>query len=118
MITAAVFSSPSGIIHPYYSATLAAANGALVGMGAVTLWHNRSSSASRLFLAAALAVTTVVTYRLLLRSPDWYPSLRTLVLVFGLLAAGRDRVLAARGKVAAIAVAAAALVVALAGPVA
>ena len=87
VVTAAVFSFAQGIIHPYYTVALAPAIGALVGMGSVLLWRTRSSWFSRLFLAAALAVTSVVSYRLLLRSPDWHPTLRTLVLVVGLVAA-------------------------------
>ena len=87
IVTAAVFSFASGIIHPYYSVALAPAIGALVGMGAVTLWCNRSSWVSRIFLAAALAATSVVSYRLLLRSPAWHPSLRTFVLYGGVMAA-------------------------------
>jgi 4-amino-4-deoxy-L-arabinose transferase-like glycosyltransferase len=118
VVTAAVFSFASGIIHPYYSVALAPAVGALVGMGTVTLWRSRSTWFSRLFLAAALAVTSVVSYRLLLRSPDWYPSLRTLVLVAGLLAAVGVAFVPRAWKAAAIAFAGAGLVVALAAPVA
>ncbi|MDQ1466819.1 MAG: hypothetical protein QOH10_1234 [Actinomycetota bacterium] len=118
VVTAAVFSFASGIIHPYYSAALAPAVGALVGMGAVMLWRTRSTWFARLFIAAALGVTSVVSYRLLLRSPDWYPSLRTLVLAVGLVAAAGIAFVPRAWKVAALAFAGAGLVVALAGPVA
>src|SRR5450432_1548170 len=39
VVTGAVFSFADGIIHPYYSVALAPAVGALVGVGAVTMWH-------------------------------------------------------------------------------
>ena len=87
VVTAAVFSFADGIIHPYYSVALAPAVGALVGMGSATVWHNRASWFSRLMLASALATTSFVAYRLLLRSPSWHPQLRTLVLGTGLIAA-------------------------------
>ena len=51
----------SGIIHPYYTVALAPAIGALVGIGAVTLWRARRSMvagralAARAVLAAALS---------------------------------------------------------------
>ena len=118
VVTAAVFSFASGIIHPYYSVALAPAVGALVGIGAVMLWQARASWFSRLVLAAALAATSVVSYRLLLRSPDWHPSLRTLVLVVGVLAALGIAFAPRAFKPAAIVFATAGLVVALAGPVA
>ena len=45
LVTAAVFSFMSGIIHPYYTVALAPAIGALVGIGAVTLWRAGRSQA-------------------------------------------------------------------------
>jgi 4-amino-4-deoxy-L-arabinose transferase-like glycosyltransferase len=116
VITAAVFSFADGIIHPYYSVALAPAIGALVGMGAVTLWHHRSSWVSRVFLALALATTSLVSYRLLLRSPDWYPSLRTIVLYAGLLAAAGIVCAPRAWKGAALALAGVGLAVSLVGP--
>jgi 4-amino-4-deoxy-L-arabinose transferase-like glycosyltransferase len=118
VVTAAVFSFASGIIHPYYSVALAPAVGALVGIGAVTFWRTRASWFSRVVLAVALATTSVVSYRLLLRSPGWYPSLRTLVLVVGVLVALGIALAPRAFKPVAIAFATAGLVVALAGPVA
>ena len=116
VITAAVFSFADGIIHPYYSVALAPAIGALVGMGAVTLWHNRSSWVSRIFLAAALAATSVVSYRLLLRSPTWHPDLRTLVLYVGLITALGIAFAPRAWKGMALAFAGVGLAVSLAGP--
>lgn len=118
VVTAAVFSFAQGIVHPYYAVALAPAIGALVGMGSVLLWRARSTWFSRLFLAAALAVTSFVSYRLLLRSPDWHPTLRTLVLFVGLVAAGGIAFVPRVWKTAAIVFAGAGLVAALAGPTA
>jgi 4-amino-4-deoxy-L-arabinose transferase-like glycosyltransferase len=118
LVTAAVFSFASGIIHPYYSVALAPAVGALIGMGTVTLWSHRSSWLSRLFLAAALAASSVVAYRLLLRSPDWHPSLRMLVLTVGLLTAAGIAFVPHAWKAAATVLAGAGLLATLAGPVA
>ena len=55
LLTGAVFSFAHGIIHPYYTVALAPAIGALVGMGASTLWQRRREVFPRLALAAAIA---------------------------------------------------------------
>ena len=44
LVTAAVFSFMSGIIHTYYAVALAPAIGALVGAGVVELWRLRARS--------------------------------------------------------------------------
>ena len=84
LVTALVFSYGAGIIHPYYTVALAPAIGALVGIGAATLWERRSAALWRLVLAAALAATSVWSYVLLERSSQWLPALRLVVLVAGL----------------------------------
>jgi 4-amino-4-deoxy-L-arabinose transferase-like glycosyltransferase len=118
LVTGAVFSFAQGIIHPYYSIALAPAIGALIGAGAVELWQRRDTLAARLFLAAALAATSVWSFILLERSPDWNPGLKFAILAAGLVASA----LIAAGPLSmrplATVVAAAALVVALAGPAA
>jgi 4-amino-4-deoxy-L-arabinose transferase-like glycosyltransferase len=87
VVTGLVFSFMQGIFHAYYNVALAPAIGALVGIGAVTLWRRRSN----LVAAATIAGTTVVTawwsWKLLGRSADWHPWLRVLVLVLGIGAA-------------------------------
>ena len=118
LLTGAVFSFAQGIIHPYYSIALAPAIGALVGIGAVTLWKRRVRWPARLCLAASLAATSLWAYVLLDRTPDWYPALKVAVLIAGLVASA----LIAAGPlplrpVAAL-VAAAAVCAALAGPAA
>ncbi|MBL7486647.1 glycosyltransferase family 39 protein [Frankia sp. AgB1.9] len=116
VVTGAVFSQMQGIFHPYYTVALAPAIGALVGMGAVTLWEHRSHPAASLTLAAVTAGTTWWCARLLGRTSGWHTWLRPTVLVVGFAAAvlliGLPRLTARAG----LAVAGLALVVGLAGP--
>jgi 4-amino-4-deoxy-L-arabinose transferase-like glycosyltransferase len=111
LVTGAVLSSASGIIHPYYTVALAPAIAALVGIGAVTLWRSRDNAA-RLLLAALVAAGAWWTFELLGRS-DWTPWLRWVVLLAGVAAVGA--VLVARSAVLVCMTVAAAL---LAGPTA
>jgi 4-amino-4-deoxy-L-arabinose transferase-like glycosyltransferase len=76
-----------GIIHPYYTVALAAPLAGLVGIGTMALWQRRRSWVGRIALAAALGVTTAWGYVLLGRTPTWFPALRTVVLVAGILGA-------------------------------
>jgi 4-amino-4-deoxy-L-arabinose transferase-like glycosyltransferase len=121
VVTGLVFSFMQGIFHAYYAVALAPAVGALVGMGATSLWRVRERVEARLVLAGTMAVTAVWGWVLLRRTPDWHPGLAALVLVGGLAVAaalaagswsgqGRRRLAAA--------VAGGGLLVALAGPAA
>src|SRR5439155_507360 len=118
LVTGAVFSLAKGIFHAYYNVALAPAIGALVGIGAVSLWRRRDHLIARLVLAVSVAGTAVWSFVLLDRSPTWHPWLRIGVVVLGL---GAGLVIAAwrgkRGRVATTA-AIAALLAALAGPAA
>ena len=87
LLTGAVFSFAHGIIHPYYTVALAPAVGALVGMGASTLWGRRHQLFPRLALAAAIGATIAWAFVILGWSPTWYPFLRWVILVVGILAA-------------------------------
>ena len=79
--TAFVLSYASGIIHTYYASMLAPATGALVGIGAVSLWRDaRRGRARLLFPAAAIAATAWVQIDLLRRS-GYLPGLQTLVIL-------------------------------------
>lgn len=84
VVTMLVFSLGRGIIHPYYTVALAPAVGALVGVGAATMWRRRRLTAARGVLSAALAVTAIWSYVLLSRTPAWHPQLRPVVLFGGL----------------------------------
>ena len=86
LVTGVVFSYMQGIIHPYYMVALAPAIGALVGVGATSLWQARLGIAGRVCAAVAVAVTAWWSFVLLDRTPDWLPWLRWLVLIAGLAA--------------------------------
>jgi 4-amino-4-deoxy-L-arabinose transferase-like glycosyltransferase len=118
LVTGAVFSFAQGIIHPYYTVALAPAVGALVGVGAATLWARRAELGARLFLAVALAASAVWGYVLLDRSPAWLPWLRPVVLVVGLVLAVVMAVTPRLRGRAALALGGAGVVVALAAPAA
>ncbi|MBW4717009.1 ArnT family glycosyltransferase [Saccharothrix obliqua] len=84
VVTGAVFSYMSGIIHSYYTVALAPAIGAVIGIGAVALWRRRQDPVAAAALAGALAVTALQCYLLLL---GWSTALAVAVLVLGLLGA-------------------------------
>ena len=92
--------------------------GALVGVGAAMLWKHRSRLFARLVLAGALLVTAAWSYVLLDRSPTWNPSLKTAILILGVLGAGAIVALPAGWKRLPVAAAALGLLVALLGPAA
>jgi 4-amino-4-deoxy-L-arabinose transferase-like glycosyltransferase len=113
LVTGAVLSYAQGIIHPYYTVARAPAIGALVGIGAVTLWQLRSRHWARAVLAAGLAGTAVWAFVLLERAPNWQPWLRVVVLIAGLVCAVA---LASVRSRAGLVVAAAGVVLGLAAP--
>jgi 4-amino-4-deoxy-L-arabinose transferase-like glycosyltransferase len=115
VVTAAMFSFGQGIIHPYYSIALGPAIGAVIGIGAVTLWSRRGVFA-HYALMSAFAVTVVWSYVLLDRTPAWHPWLRALLAACGFLALAGMMAWRLLGRRAAVAVAAGAVVVSLIGP--
>ncbi|MFY1576093.1 ArnT family glycosyltransferase [Verrucosispora sp. WMMD703] len=124
LVTGGIFSYMSGIFHEYYTVALAPAVAALVGIGTTLLWQARAVAsrgrriASTLVLAGTVVVTAVWSATLLGRTSDWYPWLRTAVLVGGLIAVSTLLLahrLVRRAAVPALLVSAA---VALAGPAA
>src|SRR5207244_4459119 len=118
LLTGAVFSFAQGIIHPYYTVALAPAIGALVGMGGVYLWQHRSESIARLALAGPVGGTALWAFILLGRSSNFVPSLRTGVLVAGLVAAVLIAGLSKASRKTALAIATLGVVAVLAGPAA
>jgi 4-amino-4-deoxy-L-arabinose transferase-like glycosyltransferase len=117
-VTAVVFSYGAGIIHQYYAVALAPAIGALVGIGAATLWARRDRLWSRLTLAVTLAGTSAWAFVLLQRSADWLPALRYAILAGG-VAVALLLVVAPLGRRALrVSVVTAGLLVMLAGPAA
>ncbi|MFI5588191.1 ArnT family glycosyltransferase [Amycolatopsis sp. NPDC051758] len=85
VVTALVFSYMSGIVHPYYSVALAPAIAALVAISGRALWQGRANLAPRAVLAGMVVVTAVWSFILLDRTPDWFPALRWIVAVLGVL---------------------------------
>ena len=119
LVTGGVFSFMTGIIHPYYTNTLAPPIAVLVGVGATLLWQGRRLLGARLALAAMLIATAAWSYRLLERTPDWHAWLRYAVLFGGLATAVAVVAVGARlTRPGLAALAAAGLLAALAGPLA
>jgi 4-amino-4-deoxy-L-arabinose transferase-like glycosyltransferase len=87
LVTGAVFSLSSGVIHTYYTVALAPAIAALVGMGGAMLWQNRSRVLARVVGAVSILVTAGWAFALLERTPDYLPWLRPLILGVGIVAA-------------------------------
>jgi 4-amino-4-deoxy-L-arabinose transferase-like glycosyltransferase len=88
VVTALVFSTMSGIIHPYYTVALAPGIVATPAISARELWRGRANFAARAVLAVMLAVTAVWAFVLLTRTPDWQPWVRYALLVSGAAAVG------------------------------
>jgi 4-amino-4-deoxy-L-arabinose transferase-like glycosyltransferase len=115
LVTGLVFSLGKGIIHPYYNVALAPAVGAVVAIGAVTLWRRRDLVASRIVLTGALIATTWWSSDLLARTPTWYPWLRGVSLGVAIATAGIILAVGDLGRVARKAVAGLAIAAALTG---
>jgi 4-amino-4-deoxy-L-arabinose transferase-like glycosyltransferase len=101
LVTSLVFSFMQGIIHPYYMVALAPAIGALVGVGAMSLWQAGLSSTGRACAAAGVLGSGAWAYVLLGRTPAWLPWLRWTVLLAGLAGAVAVLVLPALSRGAA-----------------
>jgi 4-amino-4-deoxy-L-arabinose transferase-like glycosyltransferase len=82
--TGVAFSLGQGIIHEYYTGALAPAIGALVGIGGALFWAQRSTLFARSVLAVTLGASALWGAALLHRTPNWHPTLRTVVLFGGL----------------------------------
>ena len=118
VVTAATFSFMAGIFHAYYTVALAPAIGALVGTGAWLLWQHRTSLLASGVASAAVSLTTVLSFFLLGRTPDFVPWLRWVVLIAGLVVALAVAGLGRLPQRLAGGLAATALLVSLAGPTA
>jgi hypothetical protein len=118
LATGLTFSYMSGIIHPYYTVALAPATGALVGIGAVSLWQHRGEWFARIALSAAVALSSWWAWALLDRTPTWHPWLRFVVPVLGTAAALGILAAPYLGRRLAPAIAGVALVASLASPAA
>ncbi len=85
VVTALVFSFMSGTVHPYYAVALAPAIAALVAISGRALWRGRAHLAPRAALAGMVVATAVWSFILLDRTPEWFPALRWIVAVLGVL---------------------------------
>ncbi|GAA4357273.1 hypothetical protein GCM10023145_28580 [Angustibacter luteus] len=83
LVTGLTFSLMQGIFHVYYTVALAPAIGALVGMGAVTLWQRREPGWS-FVLGAVVMISAAWSWSLLGAATGWHPWLRWVVLGLGL----------------------------------
>jgi 4-amino-4-deoxy-L-arabinose transferase-like glycosyltransferase len=80
LVHVAIFSTQRGIFHPYYVSALAPAVAALSGAGVVSMWQwARRSWAGVVALDVGLVYTGLLAVRLLARTPDFVPWLRTLI---------------------------------------
>jgi 4-amino-4-deoxy-L-arabinose transferase-like glycosyltransferase len=124
LVTAAIFSFSTGVIHTYYTVALVPAIAALVAIGGAILWRVRETAGARITAALAVAVTAAWSYALLDRTPAWESWLRVLVLataalaIVGLLALPAWRRLGRSGRGIPIAVAICAVLACIAGPAA
>ncbi|GIF12184.1 ArnT family glycosyltransferase [Actinoplanes teichomyceticus] len=118
VLTGLIFSFMQGIFHAYYTVALAPAVGAVVGMGVRLLWQHRANLFAALTLGASIAVTAWWSNRLLARSADFLPWLRTPLLIAGIVAAVAVAASFRLSRRIALVGGVAALVTALAGPAA
>ena len=88
LVTAAVFSFMSGVIHSYYAVALAPAIGALVGPSVVELWHRRERSLlAAITLAGGIVTGAIWSAILLNRTPGFLPGIDVVVVMLALAAA-------------------------------
>lgn len=117
-VTAVVFSFANGILHPYYTVALAPAVAATVSIGTRLLWQRRADPRAATVLSGTVAITAGLSNVLLQHYSHWLPWLRLMILIGGIAAALLLVVVARLPRAVEVTVAALAIVVALAGPVA
>jgi 4-amino-4-deoxy-L-arabinose transferase-like glycosyltransferase len=124
LVSGVVFSFGSGVIHTYYTVALVPAIAALIAITGSLLWRERHTSLARCLAAFTVLVTASWSWALLDRTSQWESWMRVLIpasaviAVAGLLAAPALRRLGRPGRPASVAIAIAAVVACLAGPVA
>ncbi|MGF6886087.1 4-amino-4-deoxy-L-arabinose transferase-like glycosyltransferase [Nocardia sp. GAS34] len=116
LVTMLVFSFMQGLFHQYYTVALAPAVAGTAGLGAVTARRHCDRLWVRVALAVAVALTTATAVLLLSRTADFVPWLRWTVLAVGI--ASTLALLIPAGRALTPAVAVAAVLAAVAGPVA
>jgi 4-amino-4-deoxy-L-arabinose transferase-like glycosyltransferase len=81
-----VLSFMSGMIHPYYSLSIAPAVAGMFAIGVTEMWRGRGSRFGRTGLAAILLTSGCWSWWLLRRNADWLPPLRWVMLVLVVVA--------------------------------
>jgi len=87
IVSAAVFSFGSGVIHTYYTVALVPAIAAPIAIVAASLWRRREQISARVCLALGVVLTATWAVVLLDRTPHWEPWLRLLIPIAAALAA-------------------------------
>ena len=87
LMTAVVFSFMGGMVHPYYTVALAPAIAALVGIGAVWAWRQRSRWDGRCALAVMILLSAVSSAVLLHRNAFGAPWLPWLIIAVAAVSA-------------------------------
>jgi 4-amino-4-deoxy-L-arabinose transferase-like glycosyltransferase len=116
--TGLVLSYSNGIIHPYYTAALAPAIAAGIGVGAPLLWRRRGDIRAATAISGAVLVTTMLSCVLLARTETWLGWLRPAIAVTGVGAAALLMVAGRLPDVVSRAGAVVAVAACLAGPTA
>ncbi len=120
LVDGLVLSFMSGMIHPYYSLSIAPAVAAMFAIGVAQMWARRETFWCRTGLAAMLLGTGLWSWWTLEGNPDWLPGLRWAILALTAVASlallGVLAVRSRRGVV--VALFGVALAGALAGPAA
>ena len=88
IVTQLVFSFGKGIIHEYYAVALAPGIAALIGMSAVMLWRVRDMLAARIVMAVTVLGSALYARTILDNASTWHPSLQSVVVMLGIVAAG------------------------------
>ncbi|MGU3432348.1 glycosyltransferase family 39 protein [Actinomycetes bacterium M1A6_2h] len=118
LVTGLTFSFMAGIFHPYYTVALAPAVAALIGIGSVSVWRNKSRYWVRIVMAVAVVAAAVMSWILLSRVTTFVPWLRYAIVAVAVVAAVSLLVpYMTRGRLAVIAVLTA-MFAGLAGPTA
>ena len=118
LVSGAVFSFSSGVIHTYYTVELAPAIAAVVGIGAAVLWQRRERLPARIVMALIVAATAAWALIMLARTPSWETWLTPLVILTGAAAIAGLLAPAALRRRLSVAVAVCAVTACLAVPVA
>ena len=120
VVDALVLTMMHGMIHPYYSLSIAPPIAAMFAIGVGQAWEHRTARPHRVALAVVLAATGIFDWWLLHHNSSWWPALRWTILALTVVAAAAllsGWLVRTRPGVA-VAVLVVALVGALAGPAA